>query len=310
MKAGLRCIVCCFCLVTVSSTGCDSSESSERNNLPAASQGNPQATKALAMQDKIEVEDKWDFYPCRVEDHPGSMNLNMSYINHAPIEGAGTVYWIDFEMPDPGEHGMGNDASFDLLRIIDDHVVESLEKQPLYYVGRLRNAGLWTMYFFGPEGLDSTIESAARLAIKDNDQTPFANGSKPDPGWSVYTDFIYPSPERHRWMRDRSVVDVLLDNGDQHDQPRRVDHWMYFSSKAERDEVAKACEIEDFSIENRPDDNTGGKAFGLQVYRDDPTELSHINSVTSMLTEMAANHNGEYDGWETFIIRADEAKEQ
>jgi len=258
------------------------------------------------MGEKIEVEEQWDFYPCRVDDQPASMSVNMAYIQHAPIQGADTVYFLSFEMPDPDEHGMGTKESFDVMCGIEDVFFNYLDDSSLYFVGRLRNKGQWELYFFGPDGLETLIDAAAAKAISETTHAPYEVRSKPDPEWSGYTDFIYPDAERQRWMSDRSVVDNLAEHGDLHDRSRRTDHWIYFSAKADREKMAKACEALGFARENDPEDGEGSRRFALQIYRDDPSELNHINEVTTTLFELAEQHNGEYDGWETFVVRGDE----
>lgn len=290
------------------SLGCDHSTTEKQ----ATDLDNPQqetsTTKETDMPGKIAVEEKWDFYQCRVEDRPASMSLNMAYAHHAPISSAGYVYWLDFKIADPGEHGMGTGDCVDDLYELEDSVVQQLADTEFYYVGRLRNRGYWEMYFFGPDGLKATLDAAAAKACQDIAAVPYEYGSKPDPQWAIYTDFIYPKPAERRWMSDRSVVDVLAEHGDQHDMPRRIDHWLYFESKADRDAAVSACKAEGFSVETRSDDNDGHLSFGLQIYREDPSRLEHIYSVTSMLNDMAASHNGEYDGWETFIVRDNDKK--
>ncbi|XAL98547.1 DUF695 domain-containing protein [Phycisphaeraceae bacterium D3-23] len=257
------------------------------------------------MPDKIEVEDKWDFYPCRVDNHPASMSVNMAYIDHAPISGADTVYRLTFEQPDPGEHGMGTQQSFDVMCDVEDAFFTHLSDSELYFVGRLRNMGKWELYFFGCGGQDRRIEDAAAKAIQQTTNLPYDFGSKPDPEWSGYTNYIYPSPERHRWMADRSVVDVLAEHNDLHNKPRRIDHWIYFAAKDDREAMAKAVAMIGFAREDDPEDGDGDLPFGLQLYRDDPSELNHINSVTSRLCEIADENGGSYDGWETFIVNDD-----
>lgn len=258
------------------------------------------------MPGKIEIEEKWDAYPCKVDHAPAFMLLNMAYINHAPIAGAPTCYWLSFEIADPGEHGMGVGPCADQLYDLEEQTAQTLEMTELYYVGRLRNKGTWQLMFFGPAGLDAIIDATAAKTIEQHGHVPYEFGSKQDPEWSIYTDFIFPDPERYRWIMDRSVVDQCAKHGDLHDQPRRVDHWMYFTDKAKRDATADACQREGFAIENRPDDNEGERPFGLQVYREDPVELGHIHAVVMLLVELTGQYGGDYDGWETFIVRAED----
>lgn len=52
---------------------------------------------------------------------------------------------------------------------------------------------------------------------------------------------------------------------------------------------------------NDPDSDNG--QFGVQVYRTDIPSLDNIDSVTWPLFEAAKDAGGEYDGWETMVIK-------
>lgn len=261
------------------------------------------------MIDKTEIEDRWDFYVCRVEDHPGSMSLNMAYHQHAPIRSLDTLYWIDFTIIIPGDHGMGVAEEADKLNKIEDLMDQALWPTPLFFVGRLRNHGLWTLYFYGPPSQEDLLCKITAETIGSNSQQKFSVGSKNDPRWSCYLDFIYPSTERYRWMLDRSVVDQCAKHGDLHDRPRRIDHWVYFEYAADRDRFIELVRPDGFDAVETETDETKPSPYGAQVFRDDPSELNHIHGVIMWLIEQADACQGNYDGWETFIVNDDQPAE-
>lgn len=82
---------------------------------------------------------------------------------------------------------------------------------------------------------------------------------------------------------------------------RRVDHWVYFSTKRSRASFARVAARAGFTVEdaiNSPADEHG---FGARVHRSDIVELAHIHSVVMHLVELAGQHQGDYDGWETSV---------
>ena len=46
------------------------------------------------------VPDEWDFYPCRVDDAPASIFLNLWFEKKAPVTSADTLYWLRIQMLD------------------------------------------------------------------------------------------------------------------------------------------------------------------------------------------------------------------
>jgi regulator of RNase E activity RraB len=106
-----------------------------------------------------------------------------------------------------------------------------------------------------------------------------------------------PNAERMRWMTDRRVVEVLEDRGDIHSTPRRVDHWAYFPTAEARQSFVEAALQADFDLESIDDD----ERCCARVFRTDTVELEHIHAVVMILFELANQHGGDYDGWETSV---------
>src|SRR5947207_6122962 len=62
----------------------------------------------------------------------------------------------------------------------------------------------------------------------------FDLGSKRDESWSQYLELLYPSPEEFHRIKNRRVVEVLEQHGDQLSRARLVSHWVYFATPEDR----------------------------------------------------------------------------
>jgi len=242
--------------------------------------------------------DHYEFYPCIVDDAPASIFLNMRFEGSTPPEDAGTLYWLSYEMRDPGEHGIGSADEAGVLNAIEDDLIARAAAIALVYVGRLRNRGNWQTAFYGPP---HQLDALRELAEEIGGDRRFQAASKPDAAWSYYRDFLLPDAERRQWMMDRRLVHVLQEQGDALVIARRVDHWAYFTSAAARDRFIDAAERAGFTVHAMTE---GEGRLGAQVYRKDPVELDHIHDVVMTLVDAAEAHGGQYDGWETSIERA------
>jgi hypothetical protein len=257
------------------------------------------------MTDTLEVADEWDFYPCRVDDEPASIFLNLWFRERAPIAGLDTLYWVRIAMRDRGDHGMGSGAEAEVLYPIEDQLVARAREHGLVNVGRVRNDGTWQLMLYGPAGRLAALTALANDTRAALDGREVKTGEKRDPEWEVYTEFILPDAERWQWMMDRRVVAVLADNGDVAELPRRVDHWLYFPTARSRDAFVAAAAEDGFAREDSSDDGRyPSGTFGARIYRDDPVELEHIHDVVMQLHDLADEHEGTYDGWETSVERA------
>lgn len=245
-----------------------------------------------------EVPDAWDFYPCRVDDATAFIFLNLWYCENGPVADARVLYWCDVVMADPADHGLGSPEEAKALYEAEEAFSPAVAELGLYYVGRLRNHGRWTMALFGPPGLEAAFSA---LSTRTFAPRKVSFGSKSDPEWSYFFDFLRPDGERRQWMFDRSVVDALEKNGDSLTKPRRVDHWLYFESARDRQAFLEMAlemgfEVEDLHAEGEPP-----RRFAAQVHRVDCVRLEEIHDVVMTLVRAAAENRGDYDGWETSV---------
>jgi len=246
------------------------------------------------------VPDEWDFYVCRVDDAPASIMLNMWFGRNAPIETAGTLYWCAIEMLRPDANGMGDEAERKALQVVEDRFGEWAQQRGLYFVGRMRNSGTWQLTYYGPPGRQAELEAKAAEELRGKKRKLMA-GSREDPAWSYYFEFLWPDAERLQWMADRRVVASLEQHGDPLVQPRRIDHWIYFGSAANRDAFVEVVTRDGFTLQESGEGAGGERPFSAHIYRMESVQLDDIHATVMSLVELAQEHRGEYDGWETSV---------
>jgi hypothetical protein len=255
------------------------------------------------MSSDGEAEDEWDFYPCRVDDAPASIFLNLRFENVSPERRPDTLYWLRIEMLDKDEHGMGSASEAEVLYPVEDQLTEGARARGFVYVGRLRTDGLWKLTFYGPNDRLDVLRALAK-DVGGLDGREVETGSKADPGWDYYREFLLPDAERRQWMQDRRLVDLLQENGDPLQVPRRVDHWLYFPNADARKSFVNDAAREGFAIEQLIDEPTNEYSCGARVHRVDSVELEDIHKVVMTLYRSAEEHDGCYDGWETRVEQA------
>jgi Regulator of ribonuclease activity B/Family of unknown function (DUF695) len=243
------------------------------------------------------MQDDWDFYPCRVDDAPASIAVNLAHIARETWGGADTLYAVLVTMAQVGPHGMGDGDEAELLYPAEDALVAAFASMGLRFVGRLRNAGTWQLAFMGPQGLASRVTAAATAAFG-----PLPRACeivhRLDTDWSYYREFLFPDAERMGWIQDRRVVEQLQAQGDIAATPRRVDHWVTFATASQRAAFATAARAHAFSVDS---ESSEGELHAVRLWRTDAVELDHIHAVTTLLSTLATEHGGDYDGWETTI---------
>ncbi|MFC4099164.1 ribonuclease E inhibitor RraB [Paenibacillus xanthanilyticus] len=101
-------------------------------------------------------------------------------------------------------------------------------------------------------------------------------------------------------MTNRHIIHKLAQLGDRLDKPRDVHHWLYFHSAASRNQFKARVQQDGFQIVDQADQEN---KYRLRIARAETVELLAISDVTDFLVRTAEQHDGEYDGWETMVVK-------
>lgn len=242
-----------------------------------------------------ESDDAFEFYPCLIDGSPASIYVNLRFEHGTPPADLDSRYSVTFTMTDRGPHGIGTAAEGEALNTCEESIIARGAAAGLVYVGRTRSRGDWEITFYGPAGKTDVLRDASTCAgeRKSDVLTDY------DPAWRYYRELLLPDEERKRWMDDRRLVEILGEQGDEPQRPRRVDHRASFSTESARDAFVAAAAQEGFTRELAPQlrESSVERRFSAQVFRDDSTALDHIHEVAMLLVDAAARHGGVYDGW-------------
>src|SRR5262249_47692288 len=127
-------------------------------------------------------------------------------------------------------------------------------------------------------------------------------GTKDEPGWEQYLTCLYPAPDEYQRIKNRHVVEALMENGDTLEDPRPVSHWAYFRSREDRTAFTERAVGAGFAAVGESEAD-GKRPFGVTVERTDAVDWQSINDVTDGLFHLAREFDGTYDGWETPLVK-------
>ena len=238
--------------------------------------------------------EEWESYPCRVDDEPASILLNLAYREQRP-PGHDTLYFAGLEILEPGDHGMGLEPDVKELWRLEDLISAAATTNGFTYVGRVRSQGDWQLAFYAVSGKDDELESLVVEALGEADRG-YRIDSNPDAEWGYFHDFLMPDAERWQWIMNRRVVTNLEKSGDVHTIPRPVDHFIDFQDRSRRDAFLSAARERGFTAEAGTQEE-GDDRHTAQLVRADPVTLGHIHEVVMDIIELAEAHAGDYNGW-------------
>ncbi len=251
------------------------------------------------------MSDEWGFYFCRVDNRPASMFVDLGIRQDVPVADLSELAWLRLYMRQPREDGLSGKEEYDRLIEIEEALTQALAnaETTIAYVGRNTSNGCRDYYFY--TGIGTQAESCLSLAMVPFPEYEFEVGSRPDPEWTVYCEFLYPSRRAYRTILNDRVLAALEKHGDRHDIEREVTHWIYFQSPEDRDRYLKAAIQRGYKVVKQNDDGKGERRFGLTLSRFHAVDFRTINDVVLELFDLAQKYAGDYDGWETSVERGE-----
>ena len=250
----------------------------------------------------IQIPDDWDFYLCDLDGNTGSYFLNLALINIIPIVEKNAFLWIELTLNKPTEDGMSSQQEYDTLISLEDQLIpEITELFNAIYVGRLTHSGTRDFYFYLNE--NTYDAKLVEKAIHKFSEYQIKFGLKNDPLWDIYRETLYPNIYAMQSITNDRVIRNLENHGDTLIAERPVEHWCYFKTNKGREKFIEAIQIKGFEIKAQSYNDESKKPYCVQLVRMDSVKLTHINDVTWELVELCIENDGEYDGWETPVIR-------
>jgi regulator of RNase E activity RraB len=251
------------------------------------------------------MSDDWDFYFAKVNDAVSSIFVDLGIRADAPNEKRPWLLWVWVDMKSPRPDGMSSSAEAPKLHEIGeslDAMVSPVCGAQL--VGRITGSNRREFYFYGEE--PGEFDAAVERALKPFEGYEVESGSTFQPDWEQYLELLYPSESNLQRMFNRRVLENLAREGDVHEAPRKIDHWLEFPSVEARAACRSTLEAIDFDIEDEFASEDPGEEMphSLVVSRVDSVDSHTINGITIELARLADEHGGRYDGWECPVTKS------
>ncbi|HWO75273.1 MAG TPA: DUF695 domain-containing protein [Bacillus sp. (in: firmicutes)] len=250
------------------------------------------------------MSEHWDIYFGYMEDKIASVLLDMDVWQEIDTEEYNHGFAVRIKLKNPNEDGFPIDEEADRLNILEDTFNDFVQSKNFINVGRITSDGVREVIFYSNQEQKHVLIEAADRFIKPAHYNFEIFDIQEDETWEFYFDFLYPNKYQQQHMGNRQVVDSLEQSGDSLEVPRKVEHWIFFADEKMMNRFIKAIKKEGFTIEDQSNEMEEEEHYAVCISREDKVDLHSINNVTDLLIEVAENFEGEYDGWETFVIQS------
>lgn len=245
----------------------------------------------------------WDAYIAIYENGEGSTTLNMDLKKDAPKAELPYILITGVTFSNCTEKGFPEKEEFNKLYGVSDEVETIISK-----LTKMELAGTFTYqcerlnYYYINDTTQIRSKLTALYKNKFSNYKHYIN-IKPDKNWEAYLNFLYPNEEIQESMSNQKVIEQLQKGGDDLTKSRQVDHWLYFSNEKNRNLFEKLITQNGFKIEIKEKIDNPDKPFKLHISRNDKVDPESISKITLELRKKAKELEGDYDGWETYIVK-------
>lgn len=251
----------------------------------------------------VAQEGNWDVYLAEYEKGPGSTVLNMDLKKIAPDKTLPFLFSAGVKFAGCVPNGLPTSSELNNLYRVSDSVVAIVNRH-----GKNILAGTFTYqcerrdYFYVPDTIGLRQQVITLIAKSFPGYSPAFN-IKPDKEWQAYLDFLYPNEITMEYMKNQKVLEQLEKAGDKLDKARLVDHWIYFKTDNDRNCFIQYAVQQKFKIETKEKIDDPNYPLKLHISRVDQVDVASISKITLELEKEAKKCNGDYDGWETFVVK-------
>lgn len=248
------------------------------------------------------MQEYWELYMKPIDGHIASILFNAGISAELPSEDKTYAGFIKLAMKSPNDRGLVNEEEEAQLGFIEDRVeMEALRYRIGSYVGKITSNGEMTFVYY----LKHTFEwpDVVKAAMNEFPDYDYTYGSKPDAEWEIYRKLLFPTALEWQIIQNHKVCDRLRQSGDSLHLPRAIEHKAYFETPQQREAFIGRIEPESFRIKEWIEPGDENPMLGLSFYRQDKPFYYDIDTLTLRLIELARECGGEYDGWETSVVK-------
>lgn len=248
------------------------------------------------------MQEYWELYMKTIDGNIASVLVNAGITVELPSDDKYFMGFIKITMNAPSDKGLISEEEEAQLNFIEDKIeMESLRYRIGSYVGKIVSNGEMTFIYYLKH--DYEWPDMVQVAMKDFSTYSYEYGSKMDSEWDIYYKLLFPTSIEWQMIQNHKVCDNLKGQGDSLHLPRAIEHKAYFETLEQRDSFKKRIEDESFKVKEFIEANENTPMIGISFYRQDKPFYYDIDTLTLHLIELTQQCGGQYDGWETSVVK-------
>ena len=248
------------------------------------------------------MQEVWENYMKPVDGRPAVVAFNAGIAERVPDPELPVAGFVKVALQTPTPQGLLDEGEADEIGFVEDRLeMEVLRYRIGSYVGRVLSGGEAHFIFYLKYAFEWPDVVAAAMGHFPEYSHTF--GSREDAEWGVYRKLLSPTPRERQMIHNHHACDRLRSAGDNLRLPRAIEHRAYFETPEARRRFAEEISAEGFKVQKELPPSERTPLYGLQFYRTDSPYYYDIDALTLSLIDLGSRFDGQYDGWETSLVK-------
>jgi hypothetical protein len=248
------------------------------------------------------MQEIWENYMKPVDGRPSAVAFNAEAADALPNDTLGFVGFIKLRLRSATEEGFVAESEADMVKEIEDRLeMEALRYRVGKYIGRIVTGG--EVHFIYYLKYDFEWPDVAAVTMAAFPDYTYEYGSRPDPEWEVYRKLLFPTDREWQLIQNHHTCDRLKAAGDNLRIRRAIEHRAFFAKHEGRERFVEHISAEGFKVQADDSPEEVSPPFGIRFYRMDAPYYYDIDAVTLQIIAWAEAFEGQYDGWETSLVK-------
>lgn len=153
------------------------------------------------------MTEDWDSYLMNMDGKPASIFLDLALAARAPVANYPTMAYLRVAMLRPRIDGLSSPVEFnDLIALGNACVAQASAGGAAIFAGRNTSDGDRDYFFYVRDA--GEFEERVRAAMTEFPAYRYEIGTRDDPAWTVYLEFLHPSPAELERMKERRTTEA------------------------------------------------------------------------------------------------------
>jgi len=248
-------------------------------------------------------DENWENYMALLEKKPASVLVNLALYDKSPNR---SLPYLLITGPKSRHCETNGIPSKEEIPVLEEMLHETdlfiSGVTPKILAGTLTYNCQRVNYYYVKDtaGLGVAMARLYKRSYKDYE---YVCKIKPDPDWSSYRNFLYPTEENFTWIENNKIITDLITKGDSLTKPRDIHFILLFKTEQDRKAFISIVHKDGYKVDELSFIKKADVPYCIKISRFEKIEPDMIAEMTTEVKAAAKNNKGLYEGWSCDVTK-------